>query len=222
MYHPNLFGNRSSSTCLTDEGIANENDDHTASSNNNETYNNFVWGYGWQKQATNDLEASILPTDDDDDDHDASEAVDDEASNVEMPNTLLQSSNNHSSVPGTGTNNSILSSSYNAIIPSQQRNYRFASTKWMNHYYALFWIILLLPVPLSRIHLHDHSPMQILLGSLVGFLLGCTWYFCMIRGRIIILLRRWSSRRGGGDNKNRGIAYLLVNSQCGKWIGLNL
>jgi membrane-associated phospholipid phosphatase len=37
------------------------------------------------------------------------------------------------------------------------------------------WFALLLPIPFSRVILHDHSPSQAMMGSLVGLVGGCIW-----------------------------------------------
>ena len=153
---------------------------------------NFAWGYGWQKRLntteSNDLEAIILPRDDLMEEWDP-----------ERFTSLLPSSN------------SISESNY---LPSDATlsDDAHSQSNWLHHYHALLWTILLLPVPLSRIHLHDHSRMQILVGSLVGIILGTIWYFCIIRGRIF-----WS-----GALNSKEFMECLVNSRFGKYIGLNL
>lgn len=49
------------------------------------------------------------------------------------------------------------------------------------HFVALFqgamWMLLLYPIPLSRIALQDHTPEQVLVGSLAGIFTACVWWF---------------------------------------------
>lgn len=42
--------------------------------------------------------------------------------------------------------------------------------------YLAIWSILLLPVPLARVVLHDHSPSQALAGTFVGMVAVCIWF----------------------------------------------
>ena len=42
--------------------------------------------------------------------------------------------------------------------------------------YVIIWAILLLPVPLSRVLLNDHSPSQAMAGTIVGFIAVCIWF----------------------------------------------
>jgi len=98
------------------------------------------------------------------------------------------------------------------ILSPEPTGYHYLKSKWIYHYHALLWTTILLPVPLSRVQLHDHSPMQILAGSTVGIILGTIWYFCIIRG--------WIFR--SGDANSKYIMECLVNSRFGKWFGLNL
>jgi membrane-associated phospholipid phosphatase len=42
--------------------------------------------------------------------------------------------------------------------------------------YAGLWAILLIPVPLSRVLLNDHSPSQAMAGSLIGILAAGIWF----------------------------------------------
>ena len=99
----------------------------------------------------------------------------------------------------------------NNIIPIQRRGFHLQS-KWLHHYMAMIWSLLLLPVPLSRVLLHDHSPSQILIGSLEGIILGNIWYLLFVRRGFLY----------PGALNSRNIMELLVNCRLGKWIGLNL
>lgn len=96
--------------------------------------------------------------------------------------------------------------------PMQTRSKQYFQIKWLHHYYALIWTAILLPIPFSRPYLHDHTPMQVVVGSFVGAVLGCIWYFCFIRGWIF----------GARDNRNIGLLKKLVNSRLGKSFGLNV
>ena len=42
--------------------------------------------------------------------------------------------------------------------------------------YLSIWVVLLLPVPISRVLLFDHSPSQVLAGSLVGMFAASIWF----------------------------------------------
>ena len=96
--------------------------------------------------------------------------------------------------------------------PMQTPSKQYFQIKWLHHYYALIWTAILLPIPFSRPYLHDHTPMQVVVGSFVGAVLGCIWYFCFIRGWIF----------GARDNRNIGLLKKLVNSRLGKSFGLNV
>merc|ERR1711935_113347 len=41
--------------------------------------------------------------------------------------------------------------------------------------HATFWCIVLLPVPLSRVILRDHSPEQVIAGSFLGLIEALCW-----------------------------------------------
>lgn len=74
---------------------------------------------------------------------------------------------------------------------------------WIYHVRAAGHVALLLPVPFSRVFLHDHLRSQVLAGSLIGFSLSSVWY--------LFIVRRY------------GMAVLESrNSRTGKWFGLRL
>jgi len=52
-------------------------------------------------------------------------------------------------------------------------------------------MLLLLPVPVARIILHDHSPIQTMVGCLLGVTLGCAWF------GLTVPLRTWLAPRLG-------------------------
>jgi hypothetical protein len=75
--------------------------------------------------------------------------------------------------------------------------------RWEHHWYALLYSLLFLPVPFSRVYLHDHTRDQVLAGSAVGVAISAIWYVCFIRACDgTRLLRRWG------------------RSGCGRWWGL--
>lgn len=181
MYHPNLRGKKQ----------ARVNSDTDAQESVAPAYSDytFTWGYGWQERlvvtgGNNDLESSILESWDD------------------QPRASPASI----SAIAEGT----FSDAQSNIIHTNPRG-KYLQLKWLHHYYAVFWTAVLLPVPFSRPYLSDHTPLQVLVGSIVGGVLGCIWYFCFIRG--------WLFR---GDTTNRGLMKKLVNSHFGKSVGLNL
>lgn len=148
----------------------------------------FQWGYGWHKEfastENSGLEATALPRDDKEEDGENSEEV----ASLRLPSDFILE-------PET------------SLIPFQQQGSHLS--KWSHHGYALMWTALLVPVPWSRVHLHDHSLVQILVGSVVGMILGNIWYFIIVRGRLFC-----SGCRAG--------TRYLVDSRVGKLIELNV
>jgi hypothetical protein len=55
-------------------------------------------------------------------------------------------------------------------------------SKWFCHYSALFYIILLLPVPFSRVYLHDHFRNQVFIGAVIGIGVSLVSYLGLMRG----------------------------------------
>lgn len=160
----------------------------------------FVWGYGWQKQI------NIVADGGDDDAADVSV-------NVESPQgasdaAVLDSvaiDINESSVVGRNGDNGIEESndpSPQPLMESSSSPCSDTRSKWIYHWYAFGYILLLFPVPFSRVYLHDHLKTQVLAGSCIGIVAGMLWYLCFVRfcgGKIM----RWRS-----------------NSQWAKWWGL--
>jgi len=185
MYHPNVKGIK--------QARVNSNATTTTRANVAPSYTDhtFTWGYGWQqRKSDNDLGESMLESGVDHQPHRAS------------PHSLADTDSTFATEEGTVQTN---------IVKSNPPRGKYLQLKWMHHYYAAMWTIVLLPVPLSRPYLHDHTIQQVCVGSIVGGILGCIWYFCFIRG--------WLFR---GDNNNRGLMKKLVNSKFGKSVGLNL
>ena len=191
-YHPNLFGKRQVEIENVTENCDVEGEQREPTSDFVD--NTFVWGYGWEKPLnregylcccrteSNGLGENMLSHDD---------YVVEEAAVVEETTTTSDTTE-----------------PYN-IIHIQPRGFHLQS-KWLHHYVALIWTFLLLPVALSRVFLHDHSPSQILVGSLEGIVLGNVWYYFVCRGFL------------SGALNSRSIMEFLVNCRLGKWIGLNL
>jgi len=172
LHHPNLFGKNHMSTGES-YGVGNEEGELSPDANLS-----FAWGFGWQKRSggseSNGVEAMVLAS-----------------SSRERLASLLPPSHESAeaiSVPVVATN--LDPTSCDTILNQHQECH--LQSKWLHHYYALLWTAILLPVPLTRIYLHDHTPMQVIVGSFVGIILGNIWYFCIIRGVL--------SRLGGVKN----------------------
>ena len=84
----------------------------------------------------------------------------------------------------------------------QQDNKRMFGD-WTYHARAAGHLALLLPVPFSRVFLHDHLRSQVLLGSLIGFGLATLWYLLIVR-RFGLAVLEWRK------------------SETGKWFRLRL
>lgn len=57
-----------------------------------------------------------------------------------------------------------------------------SKSKWFCHICALLYIIIFLPVPFSRVYLHDHYTDQVLVGAGIGILVSTICYFGIMRG----------------------------------------
>mmetsp|Transcript_5431 Transcript_5431/g.13595 ORF Transcript_5431/g.13595 Transcript_5431/m.13595 type:complete len:396 (-) Transcript_5431:149-1336(-) len=189
LYHPNLLGKEN----LTMSATCDVEDIEGGSSLDVNFL--FTWGHGWHKRTivteSNSLEINKI-------------SAENPWKGADKGRSLLPSSR---SISREIFSEETMSSNG---IHNQPRGYHLQS-KWFHHYTALLWLIVLLPVPLSRVHLHDHSPMQILTGSLVGISSGCFWYFCIVRGWFL----------PSSNVNSREIMAYLVNCRIGKWIGLN-
>jgi hypothetical protein len=90
-----------------------------------------------------------------------------------------------------------------AVDNATTRRPPFGGGRWEHHRYALLYALLFLPVPFSRVYLHDHTREQVLAGSAAGAAISAIWYFCVIRACDgTRLLKRWG------------------RSGCGRWWGL--
>merc|ERR1719362_2621960 len=63
--------------------------------------------------------------------------------------------------------------------------------------YMAFWVVMLLPVPLARVILYDHSTSQIVAGSGLGALLAPLWFAAWEKGLILCRLRLGGRVCGG-------------------------
>jgi hypothetical protein len=144
----------------------------------------FAWGYGWQKESHQSESNSPEP--------------------VESPYLEIAENDDRQMSPVPSSNLMSTTRIPNASSLVHKSN-------WILHYYSILWIVLLLPIPLSRVYLHDHTAMQVLVGSFVGVILGTVCRFCIVRGRLC---------RSGNVN-SRTMMELVVNCRFGKWIGLN-
>lgn len=111
----------------------------------------FVWGYGWQKPSGGDMEHS----------HD----VRDDSIAIDINVDITES-------------DSLVASKSPSVIERVTRPFR---VEWIYHWYALGYCLLLLPVPFSRVYLHDHSSNQVLVGSVVGLVTSIIWYIGLVR-----------------------------------------
>merc|ERR1712228_763357 len=57
--------------------------------------------------------------------------------------------------------------------------------------FAAVWGVLLIPVPFSRLELHDHTPKQVMVGSMAGMIEAIIWFFVVRK-----LQRRHNHRLG--------------------------
>ena len=77
------------------------------------------------------------------------------------------------------------------------------SSKWFCHNCALLYTIILLPVPFSRVYLHDHYRDQVLIGGCIGVLVSAVCYMGLMRG--LRLHSKMSS---------------FANGEWGQWCGV--
>jgi len=47
--------------------------------------------------------------------------------------------------------------------------------------WVIFWFVLLFPVPVARVLLSDHTPSQVLVGSIIGMLEAGCWFVLLLR-----------------------------------------
>merc|ERR1712008_26636 len=63
--------------------------------------------------------------------------------------------------------------------------------------YMAFWVVMLLPVPIARVILYDHSISQIVAGSGCGALLALLWFTAWEKSLRLCRLRLGSRVFGG-------------------------
>lgn len=117
----------------------------------------FKFGYGWQKIAVDSDVAGI--------------ADDSVAIGIENSGDNVGQSNVSANAPLLDINKA---SSTQSTTPA-------SSPTWIYHLYAVGYILLLFPVPFSRVYLHDHLTSQILAGGAVGIVAASVWYLGFIR-----------------------------------------
>jgi len=145
----------------------------------------YVWGYGWLKQTT-DIDEQVDSAKEESPDADPSNSV-----RIDIKDNADESSIN---IEQTDENEAINSGDIEEASPSPQPllsepiNLPLHNT-WINtatkqlkyHLYAIYYMILLLPVPFSRVYLHDHLWTQVLAGSCIGIITASVWYLCCVR-----------------------------------------
>ncbi|KAL7476220.1 hypothetical protein ACHAW6_002097 [Cyclotella cf. meneghiniana] len=70
----------------------------------------------------------------------------------------------------------------NSSSPTVENHSQSSSSKWFCHWCALVYTILFLPVPFSRVYLHDHYRNQVLIGSCIGVGVSALCYLGLMRG----------------------------------------
>jgi hypothetical protein len=130
--------------------------------------------------------------------------------------TILQSPSNHHTWKSRRMMIGKCHQDPHLILRLQQEFQTHASplirkSNWILHYYSILWIVLLLPIPLSRVYLHDHTVMQVLIGSFVGVIFGAVCHICIVQGCLC----------QSGEVNSRTMMELVVNCHFGKWIGFN-
>lgn len=152
----------------------------------------YVCGYGWLKQTTDnvvDEEAASANEEASDTDPSNSVAIDikDDDSADEISTNNMEQTNENAAVncdieEASPSPQPLLSESESSLPLHNTWIWIYTATKeWKYHLYAIYYMILLLPVPFSRVYLHDHLWTQVLAGSCVGIVTASIWYLCCIR-----------------------------------------
>jgi len=118
----------------------------------------FELGYGWREQAADDEQRCGTRS-----------ALDGAADAALLVGAGDDSGNNDSVPPGPRSERRE-SSHAGSSAPS-------APSRWL----ALWYFVLLFPVPFSRVYLHDHLRNQVLAGSCVGIVISLMWYLGFVR-----------------------------------------
>ena len=160
----------------------------------------FQLGYGWQKQSNDENDSSGGPNDIVDD----SVAIDINEGEASSTNMAANEASTTSPQPLLDKKEeSHVQSSATSTTSPPSPMIAFFRGKWLQHWCALGYIILLVPVPLSRVYLHDHLRNQVGYGALIGIAASMIWYLIFVRtcgARVL----RWRM------------------SEWGKWWGLSL
>ena len=171
----------------------------------------YVWGHGWLKQTTDDVNGEVV----DSANEEASDATPsnsvaidikdnaDEIGTNNMEQTDENAAVNCGDIEEASPSPEPLLSESESNLPLHNTWVYTATKEWKYHLYAIYYMILLLPVPFSRVYLHDHLLTQVLAGSSVGIGTASLWYLCCIRLCIGTKIMHW--RR---------------NSEWAKWWGL--
>jgi len=93
-------------------------------------------------------------------------------------------------------------------LPYNISNERFVRT-------VLWWLVILLPVPFTRVWLKDHSAPQVIVGSVLGTISACIWHWCVhMRVANIMDDPTWD---GWTWPSSWGKWYLLTNNMFIPW-----
>ena len=150
----------------------------------------YVWGYGWLKQTTTDVDGEVVgSTNEEETDAAPSNSV---TIDIKDDDNVDESSINKEQTDENAVINCDIeeaSPSPQPLLSESESNlplhntwlYTTATKQWKYHLYAIYYMILLLPVPFSRVYLHDHLWTQVLAGSCVGIITSSIWYLCCIR-----------------------------------------
>lgn len=130
----------------------------------------FMWGYGWHwHDLSNENEEHL-----------------DVANNASAPE-VRDESIAIDIVVGTVESDSLVELKPLSVVERVTQPFR---DQWIYHWYALGYCLLLLPVPFSRVYLHDHSRNQVLVGSFVGMVTSMIWYMGIVRNCGLTMIRR--------------------------------
>jgi len=142
----------------------------------------FAWGYGWQKREN----SNTIDIEEDGDNVGEFAAVTNGSANGEEKIVDVEAGN-----PSNDSNANVSTSVQSSL-----------QGRWKHHLYAFLYILLLFPVPFSRVYLYDHFKNQVLLGSVEGILIASIWYLVVMRLFGVRFMKWWS------------------RSSCAKWFGL--
>ena len=166
--------------------------------------------HGWQKQTNNDIDGEL-----DNANKEASDAapsnsvaidIKDNTDDIGINNNIDQTDENaavNCDIEEVSPSPQPLLSESESSLPLHSTCIYTITKEWKYHLYAIYYMLLLLPVPFSRVYLHDHLTTQVLAGSCVGIITSIIWYLCCIRLCIGTKIMHW--RR---------------NSEWAKWWGL--